>query len=181
MRRCFLRSRAWTRCRGIIGRTIARPSPRTEEISARCDLSWRATRAILAQTHFYIHAVEAGPNPEDGLPAADRLRNTRLPPGIWSICWADLRACRPVSRCGAGHGTRRSKRIAIHQPMAAHWGFYPGVIIRTICIFFGGRELFSKAAARRATHGDEAATYAVDNYCGPKKALQAPRLRHLPW
>lgn len=28
---------------------------------------------------------------------------------------------------------------------------------------------------------NEAATYALDNYCGPRKALEAPRLRHLPW
>ena len=27
----------------------------------------------------------------------------------------------------------------------------------------------------------EAASYAVENYCGPKKAFEAPRLRHLPW
>jgi len=27
----------------------------------------------------------------------------------------------------------------------------------------------------------EAAQYATDNYCGPSKAVEAPRLRHLPW
>src|SRR5213594_4428908 len=50
------------------------PKPETEEILA-------ALRFVMARdpnhpgaNHFYIHAVEAGPNPEHGLPAADRLR-----------------------------------------------------------------------------------------------------------
>ena len=28
---------------------------------------------------------------------------------------------------------------------------------------------------------NQAAEYAIDNYCGPKRALEAPRMRHLPW
>ena len=49
------------------------PKPETEEVLA-------ALRYVMARdpehpgaNHFYIHAVEAGPNPELGLPAADRL------------------------------------------------------------------------------------------------------------
>jgi len=51
------------------------PKPETEEILA-------ALRYVMARdpnhpgaNHFYIHAVEAGPNPEYGLPAADRLKH----------------------------------------------------------------------------------------------------------
>jgi hypothetical protein len=57
----------WTKARS--------PKPETEEAFA-------ALRRVIARqpdhpgaNHFYIHAVEAGPNPELGLPAADRLRD----------------------------------------------------------------------------------------------------------
>jgi hypothetical protein len=54
------------------------PKPETEEAIA-------ALRYVRARhpdhpgaNHFYIHAVEAGPNPEWGLPAADRPTGRRL-------------------------------------------------------------------------------------------------------
>jgi tetratricopeptide (TPR) repeat protein len=60
-------------------------------------------------------------------------------------------------------------------------GFYPGVYYPHNLHFLWWAQLFegrSKDALRTA---HQAAAYALDNYCGPKKALEAPRLRHLPW
>jgi tetratricopeptide (TPR) repeat protein len=42
-------------------------------------------------------------------------------------------------------------------------------------LLFEGR---SKEALKTA---EEAALYAVEQYCGPSKAVEAPRFRHLPW
>ncbi len=60
-------------------------------------------------------------------------------------------------------------------------GFYPGVYYPHNIHFLWWAQLFdgrSKDALRTA---NEAALYAVENYCGPKKAFESPRLRHLPW
>ncbi|HEV3410231.1 MAG TPA: hypothetical protein VG095_08045, partial [Chthoniobacterales bacterium] len=56
------------------------PNPGTEEIIATLDEAIKLNPKHPMANHLYIHAVEASPNPERALPAADRLR--ALQPGL---------------------------------------------------------------------------------------------------
>jgi tetratricopeptide (TPR) repeat protein len=157
------------------------PKPETEEILA-------ALRFVMARNpnhpganHFYIHAVEAGPNPEHGLPAADRLLHhapaaghlVHMPSHIY------MRVGQYADAVVANELAVKADRDYIRHCRAL--GFYPGVYYPHNLHFLWWAQLFegrSKDALRTA---NQAAAYALDNYCGPKKALEAPRLRHLPW
>lgn len=157
------------------------PKPETEEILA-------ALRFVMARNpdhpganHFYIHAVEAGPNPEHGLPAADRLREyapaaghlVHMPSHIY------MRVGQYADAVLANERAVKADRDYIRHCRAL--GFYPGVYYPHNIHFLWWAQLFegrSKDALRTA---HQAAAYAIENYCGPKKAIEAPRLRHLPW
>lgn len=157
------------------------PKPETEETLA-------ALRFVMARNpdhpganHFYIHAVEAGPNPEHGLPAADRLREyapaaghlVHMPSHIY------MRVGQYADAVLANERAVKADRDYIRHCRAL--GFYPGVYYPHNLHFLWWAQLFegrSKDALRTA---NQAAAYAIENYCGPKKAYEAPRLRHLPW
>src|SRR5690606_31527660 len=49
------------------------PKPATVEVLAALENVIRQDPDHAGANHFYIHAVEAGPRPELGIPAADRL------------------------------------------------------------------------------------------------------------
>lgn len=57
-----------------------KPQPGTEEIIATLDAVLKLDSNHPLANHLYIHAVEASPNPERAIAAADRLRN--LQPGL---------------------------------------------------------------------------------------------------
>ena len=57
-----------------------KPQPGTDEIIATLDAVLKLNPDHPLANHLYIHAVEASPNPERALAAADRLRN--LQPGL---------------------------------------------------------------------------------------------------
>ena len=57
-----------------------KPQPGTDEIIATLDAVLKLNRNHPLANHLYIHAVEASPNPERAMAAADRLRN--LQPGL---------------------------------------------------------------------------------------------------
>jgi tetratricopeptide (TPR) repeat protein len=57
-----------------------KPQPGTDEIIATVDAVLTLNPNHPLANHLYIHAVEASPNPERAIPAADRLRN--LQPGL---------------------------------------------------------------------------------------------------
>lgn len=52
-----------------------KPKPETEEVLATLDAVLKRHPDHPGALHYYIHAVEASPNPERGLPAAQRLRD----------------------------------------------------------------------------------------------------------
>jgi tetratricopeptide (TPR) repeat protein len=56
------------------------PNPGTDEILATLDAVFKLNPKHPFANHLYIHAVEASPNPERAIAAADRLRN--LQPGL---------------------------------------------------------------------------------------------------
>ena len=60
--------------------TDGKPQPGTDEIIATLDAVLKLNPNHPLANHLYIHAVEASPNPERAMVAADRLRN--LQPGL---------------------------------------------------------------------------------------------------
>lgn len=157
------------------------PKPETEEVLA-------ALRYVMARNpdhpganHFYIHAVEAGPNPEHALPAADRLLGhapaaghlVHMPSHIY------VRVGQYHDAVAANERAVKADRDYIRHCRAL--GFYPGVYYPHNLHFLWWSQLLVGRSKDGLRTAKIAATYALDNYCGPKKALEAPRLRHLPW
>jgi tetratricopeptide (TPR) repeat protein len=163
----------WTRDRA--------PKPETEEILS-------ALRFVMARdpdhpgaNHFYIHAVEAGPNPENGLPAADRLQN--YAPGAGHLVHMPahiyVRVGQYKDAILANERAVKADRDYIRHCRAQ--GFYPGAYYPHNLHFLWWAQLFEGRSKEALRTANQAAAYALDNYCGPKKAVEAPRLRHLPW
>lgn len=157
------------------------PKPETEEILGTLRFVMARNPNHPGANHFYIHAVEAGPHPEHGLPAADRLLN--YAPGAGHLVHMPAHI---YMRVGQYHDAviANERAVKADRDYIRHCraqGFYPGVYYPHNIHFLWWAQLFegrSKDAMRTAK---QAANYAIDNYCGPKKALEAPRLRHLPW
>lgn len=157
------------------------PKPETEEAIA-------ALRYVMARNpdhpganHFYIHAVEAGSNPELGLPAADRLGGfapqaghlVHMPSHIY------MRVGQYHDATLANEKAAKADRAYIRQ--CAAQGFYPGAYYPHNLHFLWYALLFEGRSAEALRAARQAAQYANENYCGPNKAVEAPRLRHLPW
>lgn len=163
----------WTRDRS--------PKPETEEVFA-------ALRYVMARqpdhpgaNHFYIHAVEAGPNPEWGLPAADRLREYAPAAGhlVHMPAHIYVRVGQYHDAVLANERAVKADREYIRQCRAM--GFYPGAYYPHNIHFLWWSQLFEGRSQDALRSAQQAAAYANDNACGPSKAVEAPRLRHLPW
>jgi len=57
------------------------PGPNTEQVISILESVLRRNPRHIGANHYYIHAVESSPNPERGLPSADRLRDLHLSAG----------------------------------------------------------------------------------------------------
>lgn len=131
--------------------------------------------------HYYIHAVEAGPTPEAGLPSANRLLNfapsaghlVHMPSHIY------IRVGQFSNAIRANEKAVKADRDYLRQTRAQ--GFYPGVYYPHNMHFLWWALLFEGRSKDALKKANEAALYARENYCGPSKALEAPRFRHLPW
>src|SRR5262249_32721742 len=157
------------------------PKPETVEILD-------ALRFVMARdpnhpgaNHFYIHAVEAGPNPEAGLPAADRLQKYAPAAGHLTHMPAHI-----YMRVGQYHDAVVANELAVtadrtYISACRAQGFYPGVYYPHNLHFLWWAQLFEGRSAEAMHTAEEAVAYAAENYCGPKKVLEAPRLRQLPW
>jgi Tfp pilus assembly protein PilF len=157
------------------------PKPETEEAFA-------ALRSVLQRhpdhpgaNHFYIHAVEAGPNPEWGLPSADRLG--KLVPQAGHLVHMPSHI---YFRVGQYHDATVANELAVKADRSyiqhcAAQGFYPGVYYPHNEHFLWYALLFEGRSGRALDAAKRVAETANDNYCGPNKALEAPRFRHLPW
>lgn len=157
------------------------PKPETEEILGALRFVMSRNPNHPGANHFYIHAVEAGPNPGAGLGAADRL--LRYAPAAGHLVHMPAHI---YMRVGQYHDAVVANELAVKADKdyirsCQAQGFYPGVYYPHNIHFLWWAQLFegrSKDAFRTA---NQAARYANDNYCGPSKAYEAPRLRHLPW
>jgi tetratricopeptide (TPR) repeat protein len=157
------------------------PKPETEEILGALRFVMSRAPEHPGANHYYIHAVEAGPHPEHGLPAADRLLTYAPAAGhlVHMPAHIYMRVGQYQTAALANEQAIKADRSYIRHCRAL--GFYPGVYYPHNLHFLWWARVFtgqSRAALRTA---EEAATYALENYCGPKKVLEAPRLRHLPW
>jgi tetratricopeptide (TPR) repeat protein len=163
----------WSKDRG--------PKPETEEVIA-------ALKYVLARNpdhpganHFYIHAVEAGPTPEAGLPAADRL--AKLVPQAGHLVHMPSHI---YMRVGQYHDAVRANEEAIQADQSylracRAQGFYPGAYYPHNIHFLWYATVFEGRSAEALAAATKATQYAMDNSCGPNQALEAPRFRHLPW
>lgn len=157
------------------------PKPETEEII-------EALRFVMARdpdhpgaNYFYIHTIEAGPNPEYALPAADRLRHYAPAAGhlVHMPAHIDIRVGQYHDAVLANERAVRADRNYIRHCRAL--GFYPGVYYPHNIHFLWWAQLFEGRSRDALRTANQAACYASENYCGPSKAIEAPRLRHLPW
>jgi tetratricopeptide (TPR) repeat protein len=157
------------------------PKGRTLEIVAVLERTLARTPMHPGANHFYIHAVEAGPNPEHGLPAADRLRDYAPAAGHLVHMPSHI-----YIRVGQYHDATlaNEKAVKADRDYIRHCralGYYPGAYYPHNLHFLWWAQLFEGRSQDARRTAREAAAYALDNYCGPKKAVEAPRLRHLPW
>lgn len=157
------------------------PRPETEEALA-------ALRTVLARqpdhpgaNHLFIHAVEAGPNPELGLPSADRLRF--FAPGAGHLVHMPSHIYMRVGqyRDATLANERAVKADREYLRSCRAQGFYPGAYYPHNLHFLWWAQLFEGRSAEALRTAKRVATYASDNSCGPNQAVEAPRLRHLPW
>lgn len=157
------------------------PKPETEEVL-------RHLRHVLERqpdhpgaNHLYIHAVEAGPQPELGIPSADRLRDSSLLAGhlVHMPSHIYMRVGQYDDAVTANVRATKADQDYLRQGRAQ--GFYPGVYYPHNLHFLWWAQLFDGRSEDALKTARRAATFALDNYCGPRKALEAPRLRHLPW
>jgi tetratricopeptide (TPR) repeat protein len=157
------------------------PKPETEEILS-------ALRFVMARNpdhpganHFYIHAVEAGPNPEQGLAAADRLRD--YAPGAGHLVHMPahiyIRVGQYADAVAANERAVKADRDYINQCRAM--GFYPGAYYPHNLHFLWWAQLLQGNSKDALQTARQVAAYALDTTCGVSKAVEAPRLRHLPW
>jgi tetratricopeptide (TPR) repeat protein len=157
------------------------PKPETEEAFAALRLVLKRNPDHPGANHLYIHAVEAGPNPELGLPAADSLAQNG--PRAGHLVHMPSHIYIRVGRYrDATEANERSVEadLAYIQSCRAQ-GFYPGVYYPHNVHFLWYANMFEGRSAEALRAAKQAAQIAVDSYCGPSKAYEAPRFRHLPW
>jgi tetratricopeptide (TPR) repeat protein len=157
------------------------PKPETEEILGALRFVMSRNPTHPGANHYYIHAVEAGPNPELGLPSADHLRDTITTAGhlVHMPSHIYMRVGQYDDAITANELAVKADRKYISHCRAL--GFYPGAYYPHNMHFLWWAQLMEGRSKEAMRTANEAATYALDNYCGPKKAVEAPRLRHLPW
>jgi tetratricopeptide (TPR) repeat protein len=157
------------------------PKPETEEVLAALRFVSSRNPDHPGANHFHIHAVEAGPNPELGLPAADRLLDYAPAAGhlVHMPAHIYMRVGQYADAVVANERAVRADRDYIRHCRAQ--GFYPGAYYPHNMHFLWWAQLFEGRSREALRTANQVAAYALDNYCGPSKAVEAPRLRHLPW
>lgn len=157
------------------------PKPETEEAFAALRYVINRNPDHPGANHFFIHAVEAGPHPELGLPSADRLGSFAPQAGHLVHMPGHI-----YMRVGQYREAELANRAAVKADRSyiqhcAAQGFYPGAYYPHNEHFLWYATLFQGRSADALAAANQTAQVALENYCGPKKALEGPRLRHLPW
>jgi tetratricopeptide (TPR) repeat protein len=157
------------------------PKPETEEAIAALRHVMLRNPDHPGANHLFIHAVEAGPNPELGLPAADRLLHFAPQAGHLVHMPSHI-----YMRVGQYHEASRANELAVaadrsYVQTCRAQGFYPGVYYPHNVHFLWWATLFEGRSADAMRAARQVANIALDAICGPTPVLEAPRFRHLPW
>ncbi|MBL9209888.1 MAG: hypothetical protein JNL92_05440 [Opitutaceae bacterium] len=155
------------------------PKPATVE-------ALRAIERVMARypehpgaNHLYIHLVEAGPEPERGLPSAGRLRRyapaaghlVHMPSHIY------IRVGQYQDAVEANEEAARADRSYIAACQVQ--GFYPGIYYPHNMHFLWYALMFQGRAERGLEAAKQVASYALSPLCGTN-VLEKPRLTWLP-
>lgn len=157
------------------------PKPETEEAFAALRYVIQRDPDHPGANHFFIHAVEAGPHPEQALPSADRL--TGYAPQAGHLVHMPSHI---YMRVGQYEDAEVANKLAVKADRSyirhcAAQGFYPGAYYPHNEHFLWYASLFQGRSREALANARKTAEIAIENYCGPKKAVEGPRLRHLPW
>ena len=157
------------------------PKPETEEAFAALRHVIQRNPNHPGANHFFIHAVEAGPHPEQGIPPADRLKG--YAPGAGHLVHMPAHI---YMRVGQYEDAEIANRLAVKADRAyiqhcVAQGFYPGAYYPHNEHFLWQATLFQGRSAEALAAAEKTAAIALENYCGPTKAVEFLRLRHLPW
>jgi tetratricopeptide (TPR) repeat protein len=157
------------------------PKPETEEAIASLRYVMLRNPDHPGANHLFIHAVEAGPNPELGLPAADRLLHFAPQAGHLVHMPSHI-----YMRVGQYHEATLANELAVaadrsYIQSCRAQGFYPGVYYPHNVHFLWWATLFEGRSADAMRAARQVADIAIDAVCGPTPVLEAPRFRHLPW
>jgi tetratricopeptide (TPR) repeat protein len=146
----------------------------------------RRTEQVLARVpdhpganHLYIHLVEAGPQPERGLPSAARLRRyapaaghlVHMPSHIY------IRVGQYQDAVEANEEAAKADRRYITACQVQ--GFYPGVYYPHNLHFLWFAKLFQGRAAESLDAAKQVAAYALSPLCGTT-VFEKPRFTWLP-
>jgi tetratricopeptide (TPR) repeat protein len=153
------------------------PKPEAKEALAAIESVLSRAKGHSGANHLYIHLVEAGPNPEQGIPSADRIGS--LTPNAGHLVHM---ASHIYVRVGRYHDAAIvNERAAeadegymkIGKPVGAYpGGYYPhNLFFLWFATDLEGRSKASIAAAQKT------AQYTIGLMCG---AIEGPRQRYLP-
>lgn len=155
------------------------PKPATRELLAELRRVRQRNPNHPGANHFWIHAVEAGPNPEHGLPAAERLSKfcaqaghlVHMPSHIY------VRVGQYHDASEANYRAQEADRAYISHCRIQ--GFYSGVYYPHNMHFLWYATSLEGRSAEAMKAAEKVAEYAFDPRCGTT-VIEAPRFRHLP-
>lgn len=153
------------------------PKPEAKEAIDAIESVLRRVKAHSGADHLYIHLVEAGPNPEKGIPSADRIG--RLTPKAGHLVHMASHIYVRVGRYydAVRVNERASEADEDYIKLAKPTGMYPGGYYPHNVHFLwyandlAGRSKQSIAAAHKVSQ------YTLGLLCG---AIEGPRQRYLP-
>lgn len=157
------------------------PKPETDEVLQSLRFVLNRNPDHPGANHFYIHAVEAGPEPALGEAAADRLLGYAPAAGhlVHMPAHIYLRVGRYHDASVANERAAKADRDYLARCRAQ--GFYAGSYYPHNLHFLWWAQVFEGRSREALRTARQTADYALDKACGASKAIEAPRLRHLPW
>lgn len=156
-----------------------KPKPATVEAIAALESVIARNPDHPGANHFYIHAVEAGPRPQDGIPAADRLATFSSTLGhlvhMPSHIYVRVGEYAKASEVNVLASMADERYIAACRAQ----GFYPGVYYPHNVHFLWYSRTFEGRSADAIAAAMKVAEYAALELCGTPK-VEAVRQRHVP-
>jgi tetratricopeptide (TPR) repeat protein len=139
-----------------------KPAPNTETIVATLETVLARNPDHPGANHYYIHAVEASPHPEQAVPSADRLAG--LIPGAGHIVHMPAHIYQRVGRyADASQANRDAIKVDLaYIARAPAWGYYPMYLVHNF-----GFLAFSSSMQGKSAESLQAARDAAKNFPPP--------------